>query len=208
MDYVTPVTDDEKNHHFYPTPKALAVAALSKCLPFNFQPSLIVDLGAGTGVWGEAAFEQWIRATIHGVELRDVQIHPAYSKLVIGDMRDKALMDAELQVGEYELCAGNLPFKYAEEGVKVAHRLLRDGGHCLQLLPAAFLGTQNRGAWLWESCPPYKVYMVLKRPSFKDGRDRKTGKVRKGSTDPGKEYIIGDWIKGYNGPTYITKLDW
>ncbi len=56
---------------FYPTPLALARAAVRDLLPADFNPQTILDPGMGGGVWGMAARERWPHAFIAGVDIRN-----------------------------------------------------------------------------------------------------------------------------------------
>lgn len=194
----------------YPTPIALCREAL-RLLPVNFKPHAILDPGAGTGVWGIAARERWPYAVTVGVEYRDVPKPEGYTNWYRGDF---LTVDMPYR---FQLVIGNPPYgvdvtgkrdrKMAEKFVRRSMEYLIDGGYLLFLLRLNFFTTAERVHTLLDGdYPLLEVVPVLQRPSFKPGRDRKTGKLRENATDM-TEYAIFIWRKG-DAATPYRWLDW
>jgi hypothetical protein len=57
---------------FYPTELPICLAALRQYQQDRPAPRRILDMGAGTGPWGQAAREIWPEAIIVGIELRNI----------------------------------------------------------------------------------------------------------------------------------------
>lgn len=144
--------------------------------------SLILDAGAGTGVWGQAAKERWKQdARIIGVEVRKtVPPSPFYDEWRVGDYR---LID----LPNVDIVIGNPPFKYAEAFVRRSIELVtRRVGRVVFLLPLSFLGGQARGDGLFVEHPPTTVIVLSKRPGF----------MEKDSETDEKEYMLCYWDLG------------
>ena len=171
---------DEHDH--YPTPLPFALAALE---PLN-KPTCILDIGAGAGVFGQAARELWTGVTITGIELRAVTRPKWYDFWYLGSLFDFDSPPA------FDLVMGNLPYKYAEQGVRIGVGWLEQGGVMQNLLRLAFLEGQARGAGFYRELPPYRVNVCSARPSF-------TGN---GKTDA-TAYANFYWRKGWQGETAL-----
>jgi len=184
-------------HDFYPTPIALCRAAI-KLLPIHFQP-LILDPGAGTGVWGQAAKEYWPLSWIRGVELRNDAAWPeAYTEWYYGDFLQWTSNSVVLN----NIVLGNPPYKLAEAFVRKSLELTIHHGYVMFLLRLAFLEGQARGTGLWKEFPPCQVHVCSRRPSFMP-----EGSAKAGKTDA-TDYGIYLWQKGYSGPTELRWLNW
>lgn len=173
-------------HDFYPTPLSFALASLN--LLGNIDPKHIIDPGAGSGVWGEAARKKFPTAIITGVELRPVIKPAAYNFWYQSDYRNLVTLSPVC-----DLIIGNPPYKYAEEFVRLSLPMLEPGGKMVFLLRLAFLESQRR-LKLWHDYKPQSVTVCANRPSF-------TGD---GNTDA-TAYAIFIWEKGWTGS---TALDW
>jgi hypothetical protein len=173
-------------HDFYPTPLNYALNGL-RLLPVHLTPQNILDPGAGSGVWGQAARCVYPDALITGIELRPVQRHPAYNFWFTGDFR--LLADDEPC---FDLVIGNPPYKFSEAFVRSSLMMLNPDGYMVLLLPLQFLAGQARGKGLWRKYPPVKVVVCSNRPSF-------TGD---GKTDA-TEYAFFIWRKGWRGSPSI-----
>lgn len=150
---------------FYPTEIGVCRAALT--LIKTSIISTIIDPGAGTGVWGQAAREKYAnRAKIWGVELRDVPPSEYYDTWLQSDFMTAELPHADLVIG-------NPPYKFAEQFVRKSIELVsRNAGYVLLLLPWNFCGGQDRRTGLWARYKPTAVYVMSRRPSFTG--DKKT----------------------------------
>lgn len=173
-------------HDFYPTPLPFAIAGIN-LLPVHFSPQNILDPGAGSGVWGQAAKCIYRDALVTGIELRAVNRHPAYNFWYTGDFRLLATDEPC-----FDLVVGNPPYKYSEVFIRSSLAMLNDDGYLVFLMPLQFLAGQARGKGLWRQYPPEKVSVCSKRPSW-------TGD---GKTDA-SEYAFYVWRKGWRGSPTI-----
>jgi hypothetical protein len=170
-------------HDYYPTPLPFALAALSR---ITYKPTCILDIGAGSGVWGEAARQLWTGITVTGIEVRDVPRPKWYDFWVQGDLKTLKPTPA------FDLVMSNPPYKYAEQAVRLSLNMLEDDCDSVHLLRLAFLEGQARGAGLYKQLPPYRVDVCSARPSF-------TGD---GNTDA-TAYANFYWRKGWKTETLL-----
>lgn len=140
----------------YVTPAAFAAAGLALV---EGEPNRILDPGAGSGVWGEAARERWPWAHIIGVEIESSPCPNAYSGWWSEDYLDRVF-------GNYDLIMGNPPYAHAEQFIRRSLTQLNYGGVCVFLLRLAFLESQSRGRGLFREHPPERVSVCMKRPVF------------------------------------------
>lgn len=195
----------------YPTKFNLCLAALS-LLPEREPFYRVLDPGAGTGVWGQAARQlggPFEYSAIVGVEGRNVPKPDGYNAWVIEDFLSETWAD------NYDVVMGNPPYgrdhnnrkipNLAELFIRHSMTALRDGGYLIFLLRSALLSGQGRAGFLhnsrdtnlWQELPPKYTYACSKRPSFKDGGiNRKTGRRRVNGTDM-TDYSVYIWQKGY-----------
>jgi hypothetical protein len=173
---------------FYPTPLEVAADALS-FVPLVEQPMMILDPGAGTGVWGQAARQRYGPASfIKGVEIReDATPHEAYDAWVKSDYLNM------LSFGGYDLIVGNPPYKHAEQFVRKSFGHLKKGGVLVFLLRLAFLEGLQRGQNLFAYYPPQMVVVRSRRVSF-------TGNGKSNAT----AYAYFIWQQGWKGQTSIS----
>jgi len=66
----------------------------------------------------------------------------------------------------WDLIITNPPYRLAEQFVRHAHKLVRDGGFVVMLLRAAFLEARARRAF-WQEFPPSQVFFLERRPRFR-----------------------------------------
>jgi hypothetical protein len=180
----------------YPSPQALADRAVRELLrpPFAHRP-VVIDPGAGTGVWGEAIGKRWGEAEIYGIECDPkYPAHPFYDDWYVRDYLDPALRTT----GTLEIVVGNPPYGLAEEFVRRSLSLLHETGQLLFLLRLGFLASQGRGRGLFVEHPPTRVHVCVSRPSF-------TGD---GKTDA-TEYAMFYWdLARHGAPTQLRWWDW
>lgn len=167
---------------FYPTAPAVARSAIELALNLRTFPDPIrmVDPGAGTGVWGEAAAGYFEKPQIVGVEYRKVKPNPVYTDWITGDFRLVTPSPAHFLLG-------NPPFKYAESFVRCSvEYVLPLNGAIMFLLPLNFLAGETRRLGLWHEYPINDVFVLSRRPSFIHKG------AKKGNTDA-TEYAFFWW---------------
>jgi hypothetical protein len=99
--------------------------------------------------------------------------------------------------GACSLIVSNPPFLLAEQFVRRALPLVREGGHVAFLLRLSFLAGQRRAA-MYEEHPLRYLIPIIPRPSF----------TPDGKTDA-SEYAVFVWQRGCGGPTEIlAPLRW
>jgi len=152
---------DRHPQDFYPTSGVVVGAALRRVKPTE-GINTILDVGAGTGVWGEVAKRRYFpKAKIVGVELRPVPLNIHYDHWISGDFR---LVKIPYEI---DLVMGNLPFMYAEPCFKRSVELVKPRkGKIMFLLPLTFLAGQDRRLDIYGEYPPTHVYVLSRRPSF------------------------------------------
>lgn len=179
-----------KDFDFYPTPYHVADDALS-FLPADWIPERILDPGAGTGVWGNAARRKYRDAFIAGVELRSETRKPDAYDLWLHD--DFLLTEPLIQ---YNLVVGNPPYNRAEQFIRHSFKYLYAGGYMVMLLRLNFLEGQIRNKGLWREYPPRIVVVRSSRVSFTgDGQTNATA------------YAYYIWQNGYTGETVLKWTD-
>ena len=156
---------------FYETPYPLAEATLNYVRSgFGiYAPELILDPGAGLGVWGKAARGIWLSSpNIVGIEIGQMPIPggPVYY--------DSWYHDDYLTLSQQwrnnvktrpDLIVGNPPYRLAQEFVEVSLRLIAPGGLMAFLLRLNFLAGRRRRSF-WRKHKPGHVVVLVERPSF------------------------------------------
>lgn len=185
---------------YYPTPIAVCRAALAllPTMPVAFGNNNlhIVDPGAGTGVWGQAAAERWRWAWITGYDIRDIPEPAAFNSWHANT--DYLTTRPPTTV---DLVIGNPPYKLAEEFARHSLDIVRPGGYVQFLLRLAFLEGKARARGLWKEHKPKRVDVLAQRPSFI------TEGPKAGNTDA-TAYAIFTFQRDYDGPTTLGWLDW
>lgn len=185
----------------YETDPRLARAAVG-LLPDSLYPwGGVLDAGAGTGVWGQAAYAKYPAVCVDGVELGTEPVPNGYWGYRYGDFLTMPFYDT------YDLIVSNPPFNLAEQFIARSIELLNPGGAMVFLLPVSFLGSQGRGRGLWQRHPAYEVHICVERPSFYWSYDTEGNLHSMGETDA-MEYAIYIWRKGYRGSPTLHWLDW
>lgn len=151
----------------------------------------ILDLGAGSGRWGEVARRFWPKALVTGVEIREVEKPETYNCWITGswpECADRLGLD-------YDLIVGNPPYLRAESFTRSGLAKLTDNGHLGFLFKLHFLASQGRRDGLYKEIPPLELNVCSKRPSFQENGDTN-------ATEFG--YYV--WRKGYQGETRVRWL--
>jgi len=152
---------------FYETPYPLTEAALNYVRSgFGiYAPELILDPGAGLGVWGKAARGIWLSSpTIVGIEPeRDTQ--PYYDMWY----RDDYLSLAQQWRGNVktrpDLIVGNPPYRLAQQFIEASRAIVAQHGLIVFLLRLNFLAGRLRREF-WKRHQPGYVVVCIERPSF------------------------------------------
>jgi len=202
----TPKDQLPKRHAFdhYVT-EAKHVRAVLRLIPSNFNPTWILDPGAGTGSFGVVARQRWQNAIIVGIEYRPTSRPKAYDFWL--HCTSYLLRESGVNPDDeayFDLIIGNPPYgkdgderdnHAPEKFVRRSLELLRPGGLLAFLLPLTWLGGQERAEGLFYEFPPKRVAVAPVRPSF-------TGNRRTDAT----EYMAALWQKGWRGK--VSALTW
>lgn len=181
---------------FYETPYDLCYKYLSDhVFSTNYQP-LILDAGAGNGIWGKAAKAIAPRCTIVGIDIeRRVPTYVTeYDDWITGDYLD---LDSH---EKFDIIIGNPPYSLAERFVRKSLYLMKDVGSVHFLLPLAFLGSMKRSKGFFQDYPPSIVRVSSRRPSFFSVGGKKT-------TDA-IEYAMYKWIGDSSEYPSIRWFNW
>lgn len=150
---------------------------------------VVLDPGAGDGVWGNVLKRECPSAAIYGVELREVRRPEVYTAWAVGDF----LAGAALIEPSFDLVIGNPPYKNAEQWIRRSLDVVKEGGYLLFLLRLTFLESQKRASGLFVEHPPLRVAVCGRRPSFSGN----------GKTSP-DAYMYCIWRKGFQGEPTLT----
>jgi predicted RNA methylase len=200
------VLPERRPHDLYCTPEAEVEQALSLVRDdfreFKDGPKRILDIGAGSGIWGHYAREYWPEATIIGAELRDTEKPEAYDYWLVGDFF--GWIDRLEMAKRFDLICGNPPFGVVEKIIDRSWNLLRipthsayfgrpaHGGRLGFFLRLAFLEGQNRRDNLYREHPLKKLGVYSKRVSFSgDGKTNATA------------HAFFLWELGYPGSEFL-----
>jgi hypothetical protein len=197
--------DDEQHvrhaDDVYMTPLWLAEAAIDLLPRHVFSAGTakprVLDLGAGSGVWGIAVRSRYPQAKVTGIELRDMPRSDAYDRYECNlDALDERHPRHPMSTAIYHAAVGNPPYSLAEPFVRLAIRAVSaTDGAVVMLLRLGFIAGQKRAAGLWKDHPPKLVAVCSKRPSFTpDGRS------------DASEYAVYVWKAGFTGQTQLTWL--
>ncbi|HLF28185.1 MAG TPA: hypothetical protein VJG32_17785 [Anaerolineae bacterium] len=153
---------------FYETPRALAGAVLDYIRAHYgiSSPALVLDPGAGTGVWGKAARERWPKALIMGVDLyraRPDTIYDDWFRCSYTTFERRYFRD-----DRPDLIIGNPPYSLAQSFIEASLRLLAPGGLLSFLLRINLLAGQCREDF-WKQRPLSRLVTCIERPSFNGG---------------------------------------
>lgn len=171
--------------------------ALACCSLFARTREKILDVGAGSGIWGKAIHQLMPRAILYGVELRDL---PSPDEYLAWDNNIDYLKWGTNT--KFDLIIGNPPFKKAEEFILYSRQFLSENGKIGFLLPSTFQHGQHRGRTLFTIYRPEIIYALMQRPNFTDFE----GKIL-GNANP-SDYIFVIWDKQSCDFAYHDWLDW
>ena len=183
---------DRVDFDHYPTETDLVLESLYAVLyGVNMTVKSILDIGAGSGVWGKTAREICPLANqVDGVEIRETKNPGGFDDWVIADYLNWTASR------DYDLIVSNPPYKYAEPIIRKAWRELAPGGQMVMLLRLAFAAGVKRYESLWREIPLAKLLIVSRRPSF---YDRSTN---------GTDYGVFVWGKDDDGRALGSPRAW
>lgn len=169
----------------------------------DWQPTDILDPGAGNGVWGQVARELWPDAYIAGVELRQLPKPSAYDTW----HRENFLFYQTYH--SFDLVMGNPPYgvsegkkdkKLAEKFVRRSLAFTRPGGRVYLLLKSVFTEAEGRMQGLFKEYPPLAIYQSARRIPFRpETNGNKTNTVA---------YSMFLWEKDRRQRTEFYWFDW
>ena len=168
-------------------------------LPSEFNPGIVLDPGAGSGVWGKAIKERYTNTSLVGVELQHLTMPEGYALWLSG----YDFLDQTIDYGNFDLVIGNPPYSLAEEFLERSYNMLNPGGWLVFLLRLSFLESHKRFSKYYQdytSMKPFSIWVSTRRVSF-------TGNRKSDNT----AYMVGAWRKDwgvYNTNTYLKWLDW
>jgi len=152
---------------FYETPYALVEAALNY-VRSNFgvySPDLILDPGAGLGVWGKAARGIWLSSpSIVGVDTEH-DAPPYYDSWYRDDYLALSQQWCRNVKTRPDLIIGNPPYRLGQQFIEASHSIIRQGGLIVFLLRLNFLAGHLRREF-WKQYRPGCIIVCVERPSF------------------------------------------
>lgn len=189
--------EDEK--YFTRYPLALAICERLKADGVITAPDVMMEPSAGAGAFVSAMAEVWAPDVLYA---NDIDTSLLLEEHVVRAQRTSRVVTSESDFGALagtlpvDGLIGNPPFSLAEQHIRIGLEMLTDGGALAFLLRVNFLAGIERCAGLWTEHPPEYVYLLDKRPSFKEGyRINKKGKRVKVTTDSA-EYAVLVFRKG------------
>jgi hypothetical protein len=183
-----PVIADGEREYF-PTPELIAEFAIST---FSTGGRMVLDAGAGAGVWGLTSKRLQPNRFVVGVDVPGVKPISGYSFWFSKGFELAALRLARVGI-QFDDAIGNPPFSKAVPFIDWTWSLLRPGGRLIYFLRLGFLAGQERARYFWSKYPIRAVSVSSQRPSF-------TGD---GVSDQKTDYAIVVLEKGYTGPQQL-----
>lgn len=194
-------------HDYYPTPPscvdAIFIHAYKK-LNYVFSvlrnrhgevlPYTVLDVGAGTGIWGKVLKAQLptLPMQLWGVDIQPFPQPAEYDQWL---SHTDFLSEQGNLPANFDLVMGNPPYRDTEKFVRKSLDLTKYGGYVIMLTRLAFLESIGRATGLFEEYPPAMVTVLARRPSFH--LDKKTGSLA---------YCYMVWQKGIYDA--VSELDW
>lgn len=184
---------ERHSHDHYPTPQRVVEAALA-LLPAAPPGAIVLDPGAGTGVWGQTAKRFWPGIHLVGVEIQDLPCPDGYDEW---HQADFGLWAKQAPSELVDRVIGNPPYgELVEPFCWGSRKVLKPGGHHLFLLALEFLGGQTRGKNLYTIYPPHRIIVSSRRIDFIGGN----GDMR--------NHMLVWWIKGREGAPVVDWFDY
>lgn len=185
-----PIPDvPDEDREFFSTPEPIAEFAIST---FSTGGRMVLDAGAGAGVWGLTAKRLQPSRFVVGVDVPGVKPIPGYSFWFSKGFELAALRMARIGI-QFDDAVGNPPFSKAIDFINWTWPLLRPGGRLIYFLRLGFLAGQTRARSFWPKYPIRAISVSSQRPSF-------TGD---GVSDQKTDYVIVVLEKGYAGPQQL-----
>jgi hypothetical protein len=189
-------------HDFYPTPWGVITRALAHFSNIGVldESSLIADIGAGSGRWGQVARSFFPNAAIYGFEQQPVPKPDGYDAWVVGDVMEQL----PLYVGyRFNLIMGNPPFYLFEQGTvgtlfRTCWSAMRDGGKLMFFADQRFTSSAARYAGVFSWWPPKYIRKYVQRVSFFPEGHPRCGKSN------AREHCLYVWEKGWDGSTQFS----
>lgn len=188
---------DEPND-YYETPLPLVEICLN-LLPTKPLYSDVLDIGAGTGIWGKTLLNLWSHNYVDGVEIDAKFKQPVgFKNWYNCDFRSFTTSK------KYDYVIGNPPYgitngvidrRLAEKFVIKGYNLLKPFGYMLLLLNTRFLESQVRYEHIFSSIKPKVVYISVKRIAWRPDLH--------GNKANSTSYSVFLWQKHYMGETIL-----
>lgn len=177
---------------FWPTPQEVADYVVAHCLPELPPRPLVLDTGAGTGVWGQAARRRFgNNMHLVGVDIPGIKRPEGYDA-----WEDETFeVFAKKYRGEqFDAAIGNPPYggdKPEKWLFWLWNKLMKHDGYIVWLLRMAWAESERRYVNIFDGgMAPYMTYNSARRISF----------TRDGKTDT-TAYKVFIWRIGWNGYT-------
>ncbi len=191
--YTNKPIPERAENDFYPTPQGLVKLALEQVSWIHLGRLKVLDIGAGTGVWGDVLRHMYPDKNISlaGVDIDERHTKPdSYNNWLTEDFNDSFF------IREYfDVIMGNPPFKNVEKIIRHAFKFLKPRGQMVMILPNGFVFTKGRIKLLHEDFSPEYVVNVANRPDF-------TGK----GSNP-NDYLIVKWRGKESKKFWNTKME-
>lgn len=162
------------HHEVWRTPGHVVEQGLwsARLLAGVTSPRRILDLGAGSGPFGQRAARVWPEATRMAVEIREDELKGLsrhYEQVLVGDMFAET---APLRRYAPQLVVSNPPYSLALAALLLALSIVAIGGHVLFFVRSTFGSAEEAWEQLREA-PPVHEFSVAGRPNMRNGNNDK-----------------------------------
>lgn len=171
----TPITTEKQmraraEHDFYET-SACTIEAYLKHKNLNLDAAIIIDPGAGKGIFGNVIRSMYEGSHIIGIEkyVPEDADYSNYSYVFNNDYLNVNGICADPHYYQDHYVIGNPPYKLAEEFFWHSYNLIKTQANAsiIFLLRLGFLESQCRYETMWsKGYKPYEVTVLNTRPSF------------------------------------------